>query len=168
MRRSTASRPAGRPVEVANSGSLGMPARSLIQARSSTVHTGPTGIPPRGRERRRTAFLATLADAVDAGSWAEVDVGHGQAGQFADPQPGRDGEGEHGVVAPPRPGGLVAGAQQVRRRVAEQGVDRGEPGVAGADAVAADLLEVGQEPGVAGRASRSLICNAEARPRSGR
>ena len=53
---------------------------------------------------------------------AENDVAVGQAGQLGDPQPGLDGEHEHGVITPAGPGAPV--------RCGQQGVDlwRGEPG----------------------------------------
>jgi hypothetical protein len=57
-------------------------------------------------------LLAALADAVDVRAGAEHEVCQGKAGQLGYAQPGLDGEEDHGVIAPPGPGRLVAGGQQ--------------------------------------------------------
>ena len=176
MRRSTALRLNGRPVDGASRGSPASPASSQIQETKDGYSRC---------QQWSTPFLAALADAVDVWPGTEMDVGHGQTDQLADPQPGLDHRGEHGVVAASGAGGLVAGCQQgvgfglvevgdqmrssrasgtpgpvgrprrvrdvAARRSREQGVDRREPGVAGPYRVATNLLQVGQEPGDAGR-----------------
>ena len=66
-----------------------------------------------GRGHQRcSSFFAALADGVHVGAGGERDVLAGESGEFGDPQTGLDGQGEHGVVAPAGPGGLVAGRQQ--------------------------------------------------------
>ena len=62
--------------------------------------------------QRCSSFLSALADGVHVGAGGERDVLTREAGEFGDPQAGLDGQGEHGVVAPAGPGGLIAGAQQ--------------------------------------------------------
>ena len=99
-----ASRLSGSPVMVGNSGSAGAPRRSASQAwRTRWWWWGTSGV---RRSLRPLPRVCTLAPAPRVMS-SQV-----RRGQFGDPQPGLDGEGEHGVVAPPGPGGLVAGGEQ--------------------------------------------------------
>ena len=71
---------------------------------------------------RRGSFLAALADAADVGAAFEDDVAAGQADELGDPQPGLDGEDEHGVVAPAGPGAAVGcGEERVDLGVGEPG-----------------------------------------------
>ena len=65
-----------------------------------------------GGDERCASLLAALADGVHVGAGAEGDVLAGEAGELGDPQPGLDGEREHGVVAPPGPAWSVAGGEQ--------------------------------------------------------
>ena len=100
---SIASRLSWPPVMVGNSGSVG--------------GCGPFGEPGLqdgfgGRDEGCAPFLSAFADGVHVGASAEGDVGAGQRGEFGDPQPGLDGEGEYGVVAATGPAGLVAGGEQ--------------------------------------------------------
>lgn len=74
--------------------------RFLSHALRTPLVVGTSGV-------RRSAF----ADAVHVGA-GESDVVAGQSGEFGGPQPGLDGQGEHGVVAPTGPGRLVAGCEQ--------------------------------------------------------
>jgi len=72
-----------------------------------------------------------------AGGQQRVDLVLGEVGDHGPVEPfGRDRED---------PGDAVGVLGMGQRRVAEQGVDRGESGVSGADAVAALVLEVIQE-----------------------
>jgi hypothetical protein len=93
--------------------------------------------PDGGGQERRVAFLPAFSRAVDVRPGLDPDVSAGQAGELGDPQPGLDGEREHGVVAPAGPGFLVAGSQE---RV---GLVRGEVGDVGAVAA---LARDGQDP----------------------
>ncbi len=105
---SIASRLSGPPVMVGNSGSVGAAGRS---AEPGLEHRG-------GRRHQRCApVFSAFADGVHVRAGGERDVGAGESGEFGDPQPGLDGQGEHGVVAPTGPGGLVTGR--------EQGIDLG-------------------------------------------
>src|SRR6266567_9180788 len=61
-----------------------------------------------GGQRGDPVFSA-LAVAGDVGAGTEVDVAAGQGSEFGGPQPGLDGEGDPGVVAPPGAGGPVRG-----------------------------------------------------------
>jgi len=91
------------PVTVGNRGSVGSPGRSPSQALRTALVAGTSGV---RRSLRPLPTVWTLAPAPSA------DVLAGEVGQLRDPQPGLDGEGEHGVVPPARPAGLVAGAEQ--------------------------------------------------------
>jgi len=97
------------------------------------------------RGERGDPLFASLAVAGDVRPAAEVNVAAGQPGQLGDPQAGLRGEGEHGVVAPPGPGGLV--------RRGEQGVNLwlGEPGDDGpVELLGRDGQDPGDRPGVLG------------------
>ena len=117
------------PVRFGNSGWPGSPCRSASQARRTVMVTVVSGV---------IRSLRPLPWQETCGPAAEVDVAAGQPGQLGDPQPGLGGEGEHRVVAPPGPGGLVRGG--------EQGVDLrfGEPGDEGP---VEPLGRDGQDPG---------------------
>ncbi len=91
-RRSMASRLRRFPVMVGNSGSVGTPGRSSSQAFRTAVTVVRSGV---------WSFLTAFADRVHVGSCAQGDVLAGEPGELRDAQPGLDGEGEHGVVAPP-------------------------------------------------------------------
>ena len=92
------------PVVVGNSGSPGS-SGAFVRARLCSTAL-VDGI------ERCASFLAALADGVHVRAGGEGDVAAGQAGEFGDPQPGLDGQREHGVVASPGPGALVAGGEQ--------------------------------------------------------
>ncbi len=64
-----------------------------------------------GGDQRCPAFLAAFADGVHVRASAQGDVAAGEAGEFGDPQPGLDGQGEHRVVASAGPGALIAGRE---------------------------------------------------------
>lgn len=57
-------------------------------------------------------LLSALAHRVHVGPGARRHVLAGEGGDLGDPQPGLDGQGEHGMVAAAGPGPLVAGAEQ--------------------------------------------------------
>ena len=86
------------PVRVGNSGSCGAPVCSLSQPRRTATVSG---------RERGGSFFSAFAYAADVGAAAEGDVGARQADQLGDPQPGLDGQEEHGVVAPAGPGGPI-------------------------------------------------------------
>jgi hypothetical protein len=104
----------------------------------------------------RTTATVTVASGVirslrplpwhgDVRPGAEVDVAAGQPGQLGDPQPGLRGEREHGMVAPPGPGGLV--------RCGEEGIGFGfgEPGDEGpVELLRGDREDAGDRFGVLG------------------
>ena len=61
---------------------------------------------------RRGPLLAALAHATDVRPGVGNDVAVAQADQLGDPQPGLDGEHEHGVITPAGPGAPVGCGQQ--------------------------------------------------------
>src|SRR5271169_2237354 len=88
---------------VPKSGSPGVPARSASQVRKGGGGAGG---------QRGDPVFSALAVAGDVGAGTEVDVAAGQGGELGGSQPGLDGEGDPGVVAPPGAGGPVRGGQQ--------------------------------------------------------
>lgn len=70
------------------------------------------------------ASASSLAEAGHVWPGAEVDRAGGQVGQFADPQPGRDGQGEECLVATPGPGRGVRGGEERFGLVVGEVVDR--------------------------------------------
>ena len=86
---------------------------------------------------RGDAMLAALALAFDVGAALGVDVVGGQVDEFADPQAGVDGQGEHHLVSSAGPGRDIGCCEQrlslLRVEVADQGF-RGLGGWDGQDA----------------------------------
>jgi hypothetical protein len=102
-RRSMASRLRWPPLLVGNSGSSGPAERSLSHAWRRSLIAGSNGV------HRRLRPLPTVRT---FGAGAEGDVVSGEPGELGAPQPGLDGQGKHGVVAPAGPDCLVARVQQ--------------------------------------------------------
>ena len=100
---SIASRLGRLPVRVANSGSVGLPLRSVSQTVQDCL--GWWG-------ERDGALLAAFAFAADVGAGPELDVATVQGDELGHAQPGLDREGEHRSVAAALPAGLVGRVDQ--------------------------------------------------------
>ena len=157
-------------MRVANSGSLGCPARSASQTRIAATVCEVSGV---------IRCLRPLPRQLTCAPAPSCDVAAVQAGQLGGAQPGLGGEQQQRVVATPGPGAAVGGGEQrvdlgfgeerdqravaafgrdrqdaldrvgvlgvAQRAVAKQRADRGQAGVAGAGRVAALVLEVVEE-----------------------
>ena len=171
MRRSTASRLSGRPVLVGNSGSVGLPvafgqpdaqdrdgqgqqrgvpfscgpcpgsARALRRPRTTSAQVRPVSSETRSPVWTASTIRAwsrrpVQVDRSQAASRASISVVGEEGDQVAFEPLGRDGQhplDRRGVLG------------MVQRGVAEQRVDRGQAGVAGAHSVAALGFQVSQE-----------------------
>ena len=127
-RRCTASGLSRRPVRVGTTGQ-----RRARRVRGRRAQHGD-GVGGQGHD----PLLATLAGAAQVGTGAECDIAAVEAGELSQPQPGLNGDGEHGPVAPSFPTARVGGGEQ------RLGFVVGEEGD---DGLVVSLLGDGEHPG---------------------
>lgn len=117
------------------------------------------------RGERRGAVFAALAAAVCVRAGAEMDIMHGQPGQFGDTQSGLGGEDQQGVIAAAVPGGPVGGGEQRVEFAAGQEADDRGGGAFGLDCQ--DAADQGRVLGGAQARATTWVTEDTARPVNG-